>query len=267
MFESWKTGGCRSANVGLRYVYLCIAMCIAVTGQASEYGAVVRGKIVQDGEAVPNMQVALEDLSGQQYPSVFTDRGGMFVFTGITPGKYKVVVGRGSQAAKTNIVANEGLTNVPPIEISRDVTSTTSRFKITPSSLAPGSVSTEEARAFVRRHMAATENGDLDAVMATYAPEVDYYDEGVKSRDYIRKSQKTYIDRYPQRKFMLGAIDIIREDASESSNTVLVRFPFRYTLSVAGKGNKTGNGSQLWIIRKDGDQLHIIDCKENVIRD
>jgi hypothetical protein len=242
-------------------------MSIALAGLASEYAAVVRGKIVQNGEAVPNMQVALEDLSGEQYPPVFTDRGGMFVFTGIKPGPYKVVVSRGRQATKTDIIANGDLTNVPPIEISGNVNSTTSTLQKTPSPLAPGSVTAEEARTFVRRHIAATENGDLEAVMATYAPQVDYYNEGVKNRDYIRKSHKSYIDRYAHRKFSLGAIDIIRDDSSESSNTVRVRFPFRWTVSAAGKGQKTGTALELWIIRKDGDQLQITDCKENVIRD
>jgi hypothetical protein len=100
--------------------------------------------------------------------------------------------------------------------------------------------------------------------MATYAPQVDYYNDGVKNRDYIHTSQKSYIDRHEHRKFTLGAIDIIRDDTSESNNTVRVRFSFRYKVSVVGQRDKTGNGSDLWIIRRDGDQMHIIDCKETV---
>lgn len=257
--------------VGLTASCAFLAAALPATG-GSEYGGVVRGKIVRAGEPVANIAVTLQDESGQQYAPVFTDRSGMFVVTGVKAGKHKILLGRGEDASATEVMAGPDLTNVSPIELNDTAVAPKASFALTQTPLSPNAITTEEARAFIRDHMAATAKGNLDGVMETYAPQVDYYDNGMRDREFILKDQQKYLSRYSQRTYEVGAIDVIRSDvAGQRPNpevaSVKVSFSFRYKLAAPGKPEKSGTASELWVLQKVNGRLQILACKENVMKD
>ncbi|MFN2540930.1 MAG: carboxypeptidase-like regulatory domain-containing protein [Chthoniobacterales bacterium] len=251
----------------------CAFLAAALPATAgSEYGGVVRGKIVRAGEPVANIAVTLQDESGQQYAPVFTDRSGMFVVTGVKAGKHKILLGRGDNALATEIIAGPDLTNVSPIELNDTAVAPKASFALTQAPLSPNAITTEEARAFVRDHMATTAKGNLDGVMETYAPQVDYYEHGVRDREFILKDQQKYLSRYSTRTYEVGAIDVIRSDVTgqrpnPEADSVKVSFSFRYKLSAPGKPEKSGTASELWVLQKVNGRLQIVACKENVTKD
>ena len=254
------------------YVLLALGMSLSLGSAAtskSDYGGIVRGRIAQAGEPQPNIKVTLEDELEQQYEPVFTNRDGVFVLTGVKPGKYKLLVWPpGGEPSKTDIIAGADITDLQPIELTGKIEASTVSLSPTHPPVSANSVTSEKAREFIRNFWAARQTGDLDRVMTAYAPRVDYYDEGVLDRDAIRKDQTNYLRYYTQRKFDVGAIDIIKGETTSNDNnpgTIRVRFSFRYRVS--GKKQRSGSSVEDWLLGKADGDLQILDCKAKVMHD
>ncbi len=58
-------------------------------------------------------------------------------------------------------------------------------------------------QAFIQAYLHAGQTNDTEAEMAFYADHVDYFDEGVVDRRFIRATSTRYDHRWPQRQFTL----------------------------------------------------------------
>ena len=230
-----------------------------------EYGGIVRGKIVRAGEPLPSIKVTLQDEFEQQYEPVFTNRDGVFILTGVAPGKYKLVVWPpGSQPRKSDVIVEPKITDIPVIDLTGAIELAIASPSSTGTPVSPDSISSDEARRLVKSFWAAREKGDLNGLMAAFAPQVDYYDDGLLDQQAIRNDQNKYLHYYTQRTFELGAIDVIKGEPA-NTEAARVRFSFRYHLS--GKKPKSGSSSEVWLLRKIDAKLKIVDCKQKVSRD
>lgn len=243
----------------------------ASAAEQSDYDGIVRGRIVREGKPVSNIKVTLENELRQQYEPALTDITGTFVLSAVKPGKYTVVVGApGSQPNGPEVIAGPDITEVPPIELTGVMDTPSASFTLEPSPAVAGSVTPAEARAFVKSYLTAHERGELDRLLAAFAQEVDYYQHGVKDKGFILKDQRNYLNRYTNRTYELGAIDILKAGKDDESNgkprdVVRVRFSFRYKLS--GKNQASGSSIEDWILQKRDGKLQIVDCKYKVFRD
>jgi hypothetical protein len=256
----------RAVSVIIALEAVCLSLGVTAVAGDLEYGGIVRGKIVQTGQPLPNIKVTLQDEFEQQYEPVLTNRDGVFVLTGVAPGKYKLLVWPpGGQPRKSEVIAGPEVTDIPTIDLTGAIELAVASPSPTGLPVSPGSISSDEARRFVKSFWAARERGDLDGLMAAFGPEVDYYEDGVLDQAAIRDDQKTYLRSYTQRTFDLGAIDVIKGESANSDATQ-VRFSFRYHVS-GGKKVKSGSSSEVWLLRRMNDKAKIVDCKEKVLRD
>jgi peptidoglycan hydrolase-like protein with peptidoglycan-binding domain len=126
------------------------------------------------------------------------------------------------------------------------------------SSSPPPEFSTERLRDYVGAFVLAGLDPHVGAETDFFADQVQYYDQGVMSRDKIRKDLQRYAAHWPQRRFWLAG-DITVEP--ENGNRVRVTFPLRYELRngpkhLSGKINKT------LVLESAGDDLQIVSVNE-----
>lgn len=123
-------------------------------------------------------------------------------------------------------------------------------------------LSQERLRDYVGAFVLAGLDPRVGAELEFFADRVNYYDQGVVSRDKIRKDLKSYNQRWPQRRFWLaGEVKI----TPQPDSSLRVTFPLRYQLSNArerssGKVQKTLN------VEVTGEDLQIVGVSERKIR-
>jgi peptidoglycan hydrolase-like protein with peptidoglycan-binding domain len=118
--------------------------------------------------------------------------------------------------------------------------------------------STERLRDYVGAFVLAGLDPHVGAETDFFADRVQYYDQGVMSRDKIRKDLQRYAAHWPQRHFWLAG-DITVEP--QNGNRVRVTFPLQYDLRngarhLSGKINKT------LVLQSAGDDLQIVSVNE-----
>ena len=91
-----------------------------------------------------------------------------------------------------------------------------------------------------------------------FADRVQYYDEGMKDREKIRKDLQGYAARWPERQFWLDG-DITVEP--QNGNRVLVTFPLRYDLRNGSK-HSSGKVNKTLVLEPAGDDLQIVAVNE-----
>ena len=93
--------------------------------------------------------------------------------------------------------------------------------------------SADQFRAFVQRHEEIEKQRALDEALASYAPQVQYYDHGRVSRDFVRKDKQDYFARWPSED---GSITgPIRVEARQGGWTAKYRISF-YVQNSSGEG-------------------------------
>jgi hypothetical protein len=218
------------------------------------------------GQPLANAQVTLEDESGKQYEPVSTDQAGTYALNGVKPGNYKLLVWLpGIEPSKIDVVAGPDITSIQDIEFKGKPITPFASPTVTPVPTAASEITAEEARAFVRNFWTAREKGNLESLMAAFAPQVNYYEDNIRDRNFIRKDQNNYLKAFDHRVFQLGAIDVIKGE-SDASDQVRVRFSFRYKVS-GKKQSLSGKSTEMWVLRKSGGKLEVVDSKGQVIRD
>jgi hypothetical protein len=145
----------------------------------------------------------------------------------------------------------------------------TPRARVSPSSVPPpvaepppdrnpSAVSEDAVAQFVENYLKAAEGPTPAAEVAHYAEQVDYFDNGKVSRDFIRKDQARYYKRWPIRDFkLLGAPRIERT----SPDGATIRFRVAYALK--GNGEKAaGRTEEVVRLHRQGAALRIAGIRE-----
>ena len=127
-----------------------------------------------------------------------------------------------------------------------------------PAAEPPGAVSDDAVIRFVQSYLDAAEAPSPESEVAHYAKEVDYFDSGKVSRDFVRKDQARYYQRWPTREFkLLGEPQVDRR----SPDGATVRFRVAYALR--GKGeNARGQTENVVRLRREGSSLRIAAIRE-----
>jgi peptidoglycan hydrolase-like protein with peptidoglycan-binding domain len=91
-----------------------------------------------------------------------------------------------------------------------------------------------------------------------FADRVQYYDQGVMSREQIREDLKQYAARWPERRFWLAG-DIVVDP--QNGNRVKVTFPLRYELRNGAK-DSSGKIDKTLVLELVGDDQQIVAVGE-----
>jgi peptidoglycan hydrolase-like protein with peptidoglycan-binding domain len=122
----------------------------------------------------------------------------------------------------------------------------------------PLDVSTERLRDYVGAFVLAGLDPHVGAEADFFADRVQYYDQGVMSREKIHQDLTRYAKRWPERRFWLAG-DITVEP--QNGNQVRVTFPLRYELRNGGK-HSSGKIDKTLVLKPAGDDLDIVAVNE-----
>lgn len=126
----------------------------------------------------------------------------------------------------------------------------TPRTELSPSPTTNGKNEGEEVETMVTTQIEAGTRGDVAASMALYADNVDFLDEGLKSREAIAKDLPDYFARWPVRRSeLVGEISI--ETLGENDRKVGYTFDFEAS-NPATRESRKNRVNVTWIIRRDG---------------
>ncbi|PYK35845.1 MAG: hypothetical protein DME58_00600, partial [Verrucomicrobia bacterium] len=118
--------------------------------------------------------------------------------------------------------------------------------------------STERLRDYVGAFVLAGLDPRIGSETEFFADRVQYYDEGVISREKICKDLERYAARWPERRFWLDG-DITVDP--QNGNRVGVTFPLRYELRNGAK-HSSGKISKTLVLKPAGDDLQIVAVNE-----
>jgi len=124
----------------------------------------------------------------------------------------------------------------------------------------------EEIEAMVATQIEAGTRGDVAASMALYADTVDFYDEGLKSRDAIAKDLPDYFAHWPVRHSKLIG-DVTIETLGTNERKVGYTLDFEAS-NPATREKRQNTVSVTWIIRRDGpwSSFKIVSHKQKSVR-
>jgi hypothetical protein len=119
-------------------------------------------------------------------------------------------------------------------------------------------VSTERLRDYVGAFVLAGLDPHVGPEADFFADRVQYYDQGVMSREKVHQDLTRYAKRWPERRFWLAG-DITVEP--QNGNQVRVTFPLRYELRKGGK-HSSGKIDKTLVLEPAGDDLQIVSVNE-----
>lgn len=123
-------------------------------------------------------------------------------------------------------------------------------------------LSRERLRDYVGAFVLAGLDPRVGAELEFFADRVNYYNEGVVSRDKIRRDLQAYSQRWPQRRFWLaGEVKV----EPQADSRLLVTFPLRYELSGASK-RSAGKLRKMLTLEVTGEDLQIVGVNEQKMR-
>jgi peptidoglycan hydrolase-like protein with peptidoglycan-binding domain len=125
------------------------------------------------------------------------------------------------------------------------------------SSSAPN-VSTDRLRDYVGAFVLAGLDRRVGAEADFFADRVQYYDQGVMSREQIREDLKQYAARWPERRFWFAG-DMTVEP--QNGNRMRVTFPLRYDLR-NGAQHSSGKIDKTLVLELVGDDQQIVAVNE-----
>ena len=123
-------------------------------------------------------------------------------------------------------------------------------------------ISREEIRSFIQGCIASTVRRDIDAAVACYDDQVDYYSKGVVSRDAVRKDKGYFFRNWDRVNSALdGNIVVI---VTDQQDVKIAKFNSAYSVENS-KRSVSGKAENIWKIRKTGNRLRIFDEKQRVL--
>ncbi|PYI91774.1 MAG: hypothetical protein DME97_12840 [Verrucomicrobia bacterium] len=139
---------------------------------------------------------------------------------------------------------------------------TISRNTVNPSEQPAATGATEQIKQFVAEHFRKTERSDCDGVLADYASRVDYFDNGVVSKDFIARDCSTYVKAWPQITLQLtGAIDV--RESGNGEHTVSFGYDFDARNKAKGKTSR-GHAADTWRVENRLGGYKIIYHRETI---
>ncbi len=121
----------------------------------------------------------------------------------------------------------------------------------------------ERVTKFVENYLQDGEGDDIAAQTRYFNYPLDYFDHGQVGADFVRKDVTNYVRRWPERKYMLT--DPVSFVAAAAEGETKVEFVIAFSLQNA-KTSAQGRTRNFWTIRPEGDELKIVDIREERLR-
>jgi len=128
----------------------------------------------------------------------------------------------------------------------------------TSNSSSPPNISPDRLRDYVGAFVLAGLDPRVGAEADFFADRVQYYDQGVMSREQIREDLKQYAARWPERRFWFAGDIVV---APQNGNRVRVTFPLRYEL-INGAKHSSGKIDKTLVLELVGDDQQIVAVNE-----
>jgi peptidoglycan hydrolase-like protein with peptidoglycan-binding domain len=123
----------------------------------------------------------------------------------------------------------------------------------------PQSISTDRLRDYVGAFVLAGLDPRVGAEADFFADRVQYYDQGVMSRDQIREDLKQYAARWPERRFRFAGEIMVKP---QNGNRLQMTFPLRYDLR-NGEEHSSGKIDKTLVVELVGEDLQIVAVNES----
>jgi peptidoglycan hydrolase-like protein with peptidoglycan-binding domain len=123
---------------------------------------------------------------------------------------------------------------------------------------APLNISTDRLRDYVGAFVLAGLDPRIGAEADFFADRVQYYDQGVMSREQIREDLKQYAARWPERRFWFAGDITVKP---QNGNRLRVTFPLRYELRNGGQ-RSSGQIDKTLVLELVGDDQQIVAVNE-----
>jgi hypothetical protein len=98
---------------------------------------------------------------------------------------------------------------------------------------------------FVEMALQASEQHDIDTIIATYADKVVYQDHGVVDKTFIRRNLESYFKRWPVTKIQLNSAVQVLDTKNPAEKRVLFSYDFNATAPDRG-ATSVGSASTEW---------------------
>lgn len=109
----------------------------------------------------------------------------------------------------------------------------------------PVSVMKDRYSDFVEMALQASEQHDIDTIIATYADKVVYQDHGVVDKTFIRGDLESYFKRWPVTKIQLNSAVQVLDTKNPAEKRVLFSYDFNATAPDRG-ATSVGSASTEW---------------------
>ncbi len=163
-----------------------------------------------------------------------------------------------SVTAQSGIEVRPGAT--PAATTARSDTGQPSSLRVTAqdTSSSANRISSERLRDYVGAFVLAGLDRHVGSETEFFADRVQYYDQGVISREKIRKDLERYAAQWPDRRFWIdGQMNV----ESENGDRVRLTFPLRYDLRNGAK-HSSGKINKTLVLQPNGDDLQIVAVNE-----
>ncbi len=280
-FYSGEIDGAYSTDLAAALIRYQIRNGLPISGQldgdtskalgAKPAAASIASTREQSSETWRRLRLGDKDFPGKKVwraPSLTANK------TGISPGPAPAATAPGKQLVQvTGTPANEAVANArkepprsTPAATENKPSSAHAIADIGPASTpavaasdsSTADISEERLRDYVGAFVLAGLDPNIGSEADFFADRVQYYDEGMKDREKIRKDLQRYDSRWPGRKFWLAG-DIKVEP--QKGNRVRVTFPLRYELR-NGANHKSGKINKTLILAPAGNDLEIVAVNE-----
>jgi len=123
-------------------------------------------------------------------------------------------------------------------------------------------ISKEEVSAFIRSILDLNQKKDMTSIMSFFADQVNYYDRGIVSKDYIRKDMGYYFRNWDRISSSLdGDVVLI---VTDEPHVRIAKFVSSFSVANAKK-SVTGRTENIWKLQKINNELKIIDEKQRLL--
>ena len=118
------------------------------------------------------------------------------------------------------------------------------------------------AEQFIREYLAAAQAEDPARELDFYGAQLDYFDHGVVTQQFVEKDVRRYYQRWPERKFTLLEV---RASAGRTPEEALVKFRIRFDLK-SPRESAAGQTDNTFRVRRTPDGLKLIGMRERRVR-
>ena len=126
----------------------------------------------------------------------------------------------------------------------------------------PDLITADRVNRFVETYLADGETDDIGLQVWFYSFPVRYFNHGLVNQDFVVRDTKAYVKRWPERSYtIVGPVTFHPSAPGETQ----IEFTIDY--SVRNKSqSKSGRTRNYWTVRTTGDEMKIIEIREEHVR-